>query len=163
LSVKLSIKTWHSRLYDFQGHPRSGSSWGDDLSPLSGLFFMLFLPPIQQRQSTEGMSTEGMVHMHFNALPLCLLMFIVLFYAKSSCRTYMHGNRSEFRRMKMAHACFGSLLRTTTTLVLVFTLSGRLTLQTRSAFKSESRVTKMMTTQVSQSVWRCSEVWLLIE
>jgi len=40
LSVKLSIKTWHSRLYDFQGHPRSGSSWGDDLSPLSGLFFI---------------------------------------------------------------------------------------------------------------------------
>jgi len=43
LSVKLSIKTWHSRLYDFQGHPRSGSSWGDDLSPLSGLFFILSL------------------------------------------------------------------------------------------------------------------------
>jgi len=30
----------HSR-YDFQGHPRSGSRWGDDLSPLSGLFFSL--------------------------------------------------------------------------------------------------------------------------
>jgi len=28
----------HSRWYDFQGHPRSGSRWGDDLSPLSGLF-----------------------------------------------------------------------------------------------------------------------------
>jgi len=28
----------HSRRYDFQGHPRSGSRSGDDLSPLSGLF-----------------------------------------------------------------------------------------------------------------------------
>jgi len=31
----------HSRRYDFQGHPRSGSRWGDDLSPLSGLFFVM--------------------------------------------------------------------------------------------------------------------------
>ena len=29
----------HSRRYDFQGHPRSGSRSRDDLSPLSGLFF----------------------------------------------------------------------------------------------------------------------------
>jgi len=29
----------HSRRYDFQGHPRSGSRWGDDLSPLLGLFY----------------------------------------------------------------------------------------------------------------------------
>jgi len=29
----------HSRPYDFQGHPRSGSRSGDDRSPLSGLFF----------------------------------------------------------------------------------------------------------------------------
>jgi len=29
----------HSRRYDFQGHPRSGSRSGDDISPLSGLFF----------------------------------------------------------------------------------------------------------------------------
>jgi len=28
----------HSRWYDFQGHTRSGSRWGDDLSPLSELF-----------------------------------------------------------------------------------------------------------------------------
>ena len=28
-----------SRRYDFQGHPRSGSRWGDDFSPLLGLFF----------------------------------------------------------------------------------------------------------------------------
>jgi len=28
----------HSRRYDFQGHPRSGSRSGDDLSPLTGLF-----------------------------------------------------------------------------------------------------------------------------
>jgi len=33
----------HSQTYDFQGHPRSGSRWGDDLSPLSGLFFYLFI------------------------------------------------------------------------------------------------------------------------
>jgi len=32
----------HSQRYDCQGHPRSGSRWGDDLSPLSGLFFILF-------------------------------------------------------------------------------------------------------------------------
>jgi len=30
----------HSRRYDFQGHPRSGSRSRDDLSPLSGLFFL---------------------------------------------------------------------------------------------------------------------------
>ena len=29
----------HSRRHDFQGHPRSGSRSGDNLSPLSGLFF----------------------------------------------------------------------------------------------------------------------------
>jgi len=34
----------HSRQYDFQGHPRSGSKWGDDLSPLSGLFFSKWRP-----------------------------------------------------------------------------------------------------------------------
>ena len=28
----------HSRLLDFQCHPKSGSRWGDDLSPLLGLF-----------------------------------------------------------------------------------------------------------------------------
>ena len=28
----------HSRRYDFQDHPRSGSRWEDDLSPLLGLF-----------------------------------------------------------------------------------------------------------------------------
>jgi len=29
----------HSRRYDFKGHLKSGSRSGDDLSPLSGLFF----------------------------------------------------------------------------------------------------------------------------
>jgi len=31
----------HSQWYDFQGHLRSGSRSGDDLSPLSGLFFIV--------------------------------------------------------------------------------------------------------------------------
>ena len=34
----------HSRQYDFQGHPRSGSRSVDDLSPLLGLFFNSLLP-----------------------------------------------------------------------------------------------------------------------
>jgi len=33
----------HSRQYDFQSHPRSGSRSGDDLSPLSGLFLIVHL------------------------------------------------------------------------------------------------------------------------
>jgi len=32
----------HSRQYDFQGHPRSGSRSADDLSPLSGLFLFFY-------------------------------------------------------------------------------------------------------------------------
>jgi len=32
----------HSRQYDFQGHPRSWSRSGDDLGPLSGLFFFSY-------------------------------------------------------------------------------------------------------------------------
>jgi len=43
-SVRTSVHTYvctyvHSRQYDFQGHPRSGSRSGDDLRPLLGLFF----------------------------------------------------------------------------------------------------------------------------
>jgi len=30
----------HSRRYDFQDHPRSGSRSGDNLSPLLGLFLV---------------------------------------------------------------------------------------------------------------------------
>jgi len=30
--------TW----YDFQGHPKSGSRWGDDLSPLLAYFYISF-------------------------------------------------------------------------------------------------------------------------
>jgi len=33
----------HSRRYDFQGHSRSGSRWGDDLSPLLDYFVIFVL------------------------------------------------------------------------------------------------------------------------
>jgi len=44
----------HSRRYDFQGHPRSGSRSGDDLSPLSGLFFESYV-------TTEDCSSLAML------------------------------------------------------------------------------------------------------
>jgi len=34
-------ETFTTIIYDFQGHPRTGSRSGDDLSPLSGLFLLL--------------------------------------------------------------------------------------------------------------------------
>jgi len=39
LGMMLEVDERHSRRYDFRGYPRSGSRWGDDLSPLSWLFF----------------------------------------------------------------------------------------------------------------------------
>jgi len=49
----------HSRWYDFQGHPRSGSRSGDDLSPLSGLFFIHLPSPTSPFKSVRGLRSGG--------------------------------------------------------------------------------------------------------
>jgi len=49
----------HSRRYDFQGHLRSGSRSGDDLSPLSGLFLCLVCLPVclySERKTSRAIS-----------------------------------------------------------------------------------------------------------
>jgi len=46
----------YSRRYDFQGHPRSGSRSGDDLSPILGLFYNLAVISIQTSFQEESLT-----------------------------------------------------------------------------------------------------------